>query len=65
VSDFGEWLEFETLTLCHIDVSAVIEELLGPEAMLWLKDYNARVYETLAPLLPEDVAEWLHEKTIS
>ncbi len=65
VSDFGEWLEFETLTLCHIDTSAVIPELLGPEAMQWLKEYNSRVYETLAPLLPEDVAQWLREKTIS
>ena len=65
VSDFGEWLEFETLTLCHIDTSAIIPELLGPEAMQWLKDYNLRVYETLSPLLPEEVAEWLREKTIS
>ena len=63
VSDFGEWLEFETLTLCHIDTSAVIPELLGPEAMKWLEEYNARVYETLAPLLPDDVAGWLREKT--
>ena len=62
-SDFGDWLEFETLTLCHIDTSAVIPELLGAEQLQWLRDYNARVYETLAPLLPDDVAEWLREKT--
>ena len=62
-SDFGDWLEFETLTLCHIDTSAVIPELLGAEQLQWLKDYNARVYEILAPLLPEDVAEWLRKKT--
>jgi len=63
-SDFGEWLRFETLTCCHIDTSALLPELLGPEAMAWLNDYNARVYETLAPLLPEDVAHWLKSKTI-
>lgn len=62
-SEFGDWLCFETLTCCHIDTSAVIPELLGQEAMRWLKDYNARVYETLAPLLPEEVALWLKEKT--
>ena len=61
-SDFGQWLDFETLTLCHIDTSAVLPELLGPEALAWLMDYNTRVYNTLAPLLPEDVAEWLKEK---
>ena len=64
VSEFGEWLSFETLTCCHIDTSAVIPELLGPEALKWLNEYNSYVYETLAPLLPENVAEWLHDKTI-
>jgi len=62
-SEFGEWLEFETLTCCHIDSSAVLPELLGPEALKWLGDYNAWVYETLAPLLPEEVAQWLYNKT--
>ena len=63
VSEFGKWLSFETLTLCHIDTSAVLPELLGPEALSWLNAYNARDYETLAPLLPDDVALWLEEKT--
>lgn len=63
VSEFGTWLDFETLTLCHIDTSAVIPELLGPEALQWLNDYNERVYRVLSPLLPEDVARWLEQKT--
>lgn len=62
-SEFGDWLEFETLTCCHIDTSAVLPEILGPEAVLWLNEYNAKVYETLAPYLPEDVALWLKDKT--
>lgn len=62
-SQFGEWLEFETLTCCHIDTSAVVPELLGPEAIAWLNAYNARVYATLAPYLPSDVASWLMERT--
>ena len=62
-SEFGDWLSFETLTCCHIDTSAVLPELLGPEALNWLNQYNARVYETLSPLLPEEVALWLKEKT--
>lgn len=62
-SQFGEWLEFETLTCCHIDTSAVVPELLGPEALAWLNAYNARVYATLAPYLPSDVATWLMERT--
>ena len=62
-SEFGRWLEFETMTLCHIDTSAVLPELLGPEAIIWLNSYNERVYNTLAPLLPEDVAQWLRSRT--
>lgn len=62
-SQFGDWLEFETLTCCHIDTSAVVPELLGPGAVAWLNAYNARVYATLAPYLPSDVASWLMDRT--
>lgn len=62
-SEFGDWLDFETLTLCHFETSAVLPDLLGPEALAWLNAYNARVYATLAPLLPEATAEWLRRKT--
>ena len=61
-SEFGEWLDFETLTLCHIDTSVVLPGLLGPAAFHWLNEYNARVYETLSPYLPAEVAEWLKDK---
>ena len=64
ISEFGDWLDFETLTCCHFDTSAVIPELLGPEALAWLNGYNERVYGTLAPLLPPEVASWLRTKTL-
>ena len=64
MSEFGDWLEFETLTCCHFDTSAVVPELLGPEALEWLNGYNDRVYRTLAPLLPPRTAAWLREKTM-
>ena len=63
-SQFGEWNEFETLTLCHFDTAAVLPELLSADELAWLNAYNERVYETLAPLLPEDVALWLRSKTL-
>lgn len=63
-SAFGEWLEFETITCCHIDTSAVVKDLLGPEALAWLNAYNERVYRTLSPLLPSHVAAWLRGKTM-
>ena len=62
-SEFGKWLEFETMTLCHIDTSAVLPELLGPEALAWLNAYNARVYEELSDFLAPEIAQWLYAKT--
>ena len=64
-SEFGEWLDFETLTLCHFDTAAIIPELLGPDALAWLNEYNDRVYRTLAPLLPPRTAAWLRDKTMA
>ena len=64
ISEFGDWLDFETLTCCHFDTGAVLPELLGPEALAWLNEYNERVCRTLAPLLPDDVADWLRGKTL-
>lgn len=62
-NEFGSWLEFEPVTLCHFDTAAIIPELLGSEQTAWLNDYNERVYRTLSPLLPQEIAEWLREKT--
>jgi Xaa-Pro aminopeptidase len=62
-SEFGDWLEFETLTCCHIDTSAVIKGILGQEATAWLNAYNEKVYRTLSPLLPPETAAWLRFKT--
>lgn len=62
-SEFGDWLEFETLTCCHIDTSAILPELLSADELAWLNAYNEHVYTTLAPLLPSDTALWLRDKT--
>lgn len=62
-NEFGRWLEFETLTLCHFETGALLRELLSQEEKDWLNAYNERVYATLSPLLPLEVAEWLRDKT--
>ena len=63
-SDFGSWYSFETLTLCHYDTSALVRDLMTPEEIAWLNAYNERVYRTLSPRLPEEVAAWLRQKTL-
>ncbi len=62
--EFGDWLDFETLTLCHIDTSAVLADMLSSDELKWLNSYNERVYRTLSPLLPPEVSAWLRYKTM-
>ena len=62
-NEFGSWLQFEPLTMCHFDTSVIRTELLTADEIDWLNAYNSTVYETLSPLLPEDVAAWLKLKT--
>ena len=62
-NDFGSWYAFEVLTLCHIDTSCLVRDLLTPDEIAWLNAYNERVFRTLSPRLPSDVAAWLREKT--
>ena len=62
-NSFGKWMEFETLTLCHFDTSAIVKELLGEAEREWLNRYNRRVYESLSPYLSAEVRDWLGEKT--
>ena len=64
VNAFGDWIEFETLTCCHIDTSAVVVELLTDAELNWLNAFNDRVYRTLASVLPARTAAWLRDKTL-
>ena len=62
-NEFGSWLGFETLTLCHFDTSCLDVNLLTSAEREWLNAYNERVYRTLSPRLESPVASWLREKT--
>ncbi|MBP5720551.1 MAG: aminopeptidase P family protein [Bacteroidales bacterium] len=61
-NEFGRWLGFEPLTLCPFDTSALDLDLMNREELEWLDDYHSLVFETLSPLLDEDVARWLQQK---
>lgn len=60
---FGEFLQFETLTLCPIDTRCLLPELLGREDIAWLNAYHNTVRERLAPLLAGDALQWLEQRT--
>lgn len=62
-SEFGEFLKFETLTLCPFDTRLLAVELLDKQEKVWLNDYHARVQETLLPLVSGRAKEWLVART--
>ena len=63
-NDAGEWLCFETLTLCHIETSAIIRDLMTAEEIEWLNTYNRNVCAGLTPYLDDETAAWLRSKTL-
>ena len=60
---FGEFLEFETLTLCPIDTRCIERSLLRDDEVAWLNGYHANVCERLAPRLGGAALAWLQERT--
>ena len=58
---YGNYLKFETLTLCPICKKGILHELLTPEEIDWLDRYHQDVYDRLSPSLNKEEQEWLKE----
>ena len=61
--EFGEFLHFETLTLCPIDARCLDLALLRADEIAWLNDYHAVVRARLAPHVSGSAAAWLELRT--
>ncbi|MFD2581463.1 aminopeptidase P family protein [Pedobacter vanadiisoli] len=61
-SEFGDFLTFETLTLCFIDTAIINKTLLAPDQIKWLNQYNQQVFHQLQPHLSTEEAAWLKVK---
>ena len=60
---FGNYLQFETVTLCPIDKRPIIKELLSDEEVGWFNQYHQRVFDLLSPQLDYDERYWLANAT--
>lgn len=62
-TEFGKFLQMESLTLCPIDLTPVDFSMLQPEEIEWLDTYHRDVFEKLSPYLEGEDLGWLREAT--
>ena len=64
-TEFGEFLRFETLTLCPIDTRCIDVALLTETERAWLNSYHAEVRERLSPYVTGEAKDWLLKRTMA
>lgn len=62
-TEFGDFLAFETLTLCPIDTRCIERSLMRPDEIAWLDDYHRTVRKRLEPLVEGAARDWLIRRT--
>jgi Xaa-Pro aminopeptidase len=61
--EFGEYLGFETLTLCPIDTRCIEPGLLREDERAWLDDYHREVWRRVSPHVGGAARDWLEART--
>jgi Xaa-Pro aminopeptidase len=62
-TEFAQFLRFETLTLCPIDVRCIERSMLRVDEIAWLDAYHAEVRRRLEPLVTGRALGWLVAST--
>lgn len=62
-TEFGQFMKFETVTFCPIDLAGINKDMLTESEKQWLNSYHKEVYVKLAPYLNEEEKVWLQEET--
>ena len=66
VEDAPNWLRLEPLTLCPIDTTPIIREMMAADELDYINKYHARVREALLPLLDDEADRaWLVAHTVA
>ena len=60
---YGQFMEFETITLVPIDREGILPDMLEEKELQWLNDYHKKVYDLVGVHVNEEVREWLEEVT--
>lgn len=62
-TEFGQFLGFETLTLCPIDTRLINFGLFSEKERNWLNNYHSEVHRQLKPLTRKELHGFLEELT--
>jgi len=62
-TEFGDYLKFETLTLCPIDTRCLDLEIMRDDELAWLNDYHQMVLQRLSPRVQGEALSWLQHHT--
>ena len=62
-NSYGQFMEFETLTLVPFDLDVILPEELSAREKKLLNDYHKTVYEKISPFLTEEEVAWLKQAT--
>ena len=61
-TEFGQFLQFETVTLFPIDKNLIAIEMLNETEKNWLNAYHQKVFVNVSPSLNESEKIWLENK---
>jgi Xaa-Pro aminopeptidase len=62
-TEFGDFLKFETLTMCPIDTRCFDLSMLREDERAWLNAYHETVRARIAPHVSGDAKAWLETRT--
>ena len=62
-NEFGQFMEFEPITIAPIDLDAINVELMKEDEKAYLNEYHKMVFDTVSPFLTTEETNWLKEYT--
>ncbi|MDF2672815.1 MAG: peptidase, partial [Clostridiales bacterium] len=62
-TEFGQFMKFETISYCPIDIEGIEVDMLNEKEKQWLNNYHRKTYELIACHLNEEEREWLKRET--